>query len=152
MELMSRARYPQLPIVIARPFNYTGPGQAKDFVIPKLVDHFRQRAPQVTLGNLHVQREYNDVRFVCEAYLRLLAHGPREAVYNVCAGHTHDFNSVLSMLRGLTGHEIEVQVDPKLVRENEVHRLCGDPARLKQAVGEIPAPGLEDTLRWMLSA
>jgi len=152
MELMAHARHPGLPVVIARPFNYTGPGQAQDFVIPKLVEHFRKRAPQVTLGNLHVQREYNDVRFVCEAYLRLLDADVEGGVYNVCTGHTYDFNTVLSMLRDITGHAIEVQVDPKLVRANEVHKLCGDPSRLKRAVGEIHSQPLQETLRWMLSA
>jgi GDP-6-deoxy-D-talose 4-dehydrogenase len=69
MEHMARSRFTQLPLVVTRPFNYTGPGQSDQFVIPKLVDHFHRRRPRVTMGNLHVQREYNDVRFVCEAYL-----------------------------------------------------------------------------------
>ncbi|HEY8047708.1 MAG TPA: GDP-mannose 4,6-dehydratase [Ramlibacter sp.] len=152
MEMMARSHFPQLPVVIARPFNYTGPGQPVEFVVPKLVDHFRRRAPQVTLGNLHVEREYNDVRFVCEAYLRLLEAGAPESVYNICTGTAYDFNTVLALLRGLTGHDIEVQVDPKLVRPNEVHRLCGDPSRLQQVVGASAHYRLEDTLRWMLAA
>jgi nucleoside-diphosphate-sugar epimerase len=150
MEMMARARFPHLPLVIVRPFNYTGPGQEPQFVIPKLVDHFRRRAPRVTLGNLHVQREYNDVRFVCEAYLRLLQAPVPEPVYNVCTGVTHDFNAVIGMLQDLTGHRIEVDVDPALVRPNEVHRLCGDPTRLYATAGTLPACRLEDTLRWML--
>jgi nucleoside-diphosphate-sugar epimerase len=150
MELMAQARFPELPLVIARPFNYTGPGQATDFVIPKLVDHFRRRAPRVTLGNLHVQREYNDVRFVCETYLRLLGSAQQGGVYNVCTGVTYDFNAVLGTLREITGHDIEVQVDPKLVRANEVHRLCGDPSLLTRTVGELPQFPLRDTLAWML--
>jgi nucleoside-diphosphate-sugar epimerase len=152
MELMAKARFPELPIVVARPFNYTGPGQALDFVIPKLVDHFRRKAPRVTLGNLHVHREYNDVRFVCDAYLRLLEVPSPAPVYNVCTGTTYDFNSVISMLRELTGHGIEVDVDPRFVRPNEVHRLCGDAARLEAAVGPLPAYSLRDTLAWMLEA
>ena len=150
MEMMARSHFPGLPIVFARPFNYTGPGQGIDFVIPKLVDHFRRRAPAVTLGNLHVEREYNDVRFVCEAYLRLLGAGPRTGLYNICTGRAYDFNAVLATLRGLTGHAIEVQVDPKLVRPNEVHRLCGNPALLQSVCGQLPEYRLEDTLRWML--
>jgi nucleoside-diphosphate-sugar epimerase len=149
MELMARARFPQLPIVVTRPFNYTGPGQAAQFVIPKLVDHFRRRAPRVTLGNVHVQREYNDVRFVCEAYLRLLS-VPAGGTYNVCSGVTHDFTAVLGMLTQLTGHRIEVEVDPQFVRPNEVHRLCGDPALLEAAIGPLPQYGLRATLAWML--
>jgi GDP-6-deoxy-D-talose 4-dehydrogenase len=153
MELMARARFAELPIVVARPFNYTGVGQAEQFVIPKLVDHFRRRATTVTLGNLHVQREYNDVRFVCEAYLRLLAgRNGDHGTFNVCTGTTHDFNSVIGMLQNLTGHRIEVRVDEALVRANEVHRLCGDPSRLRAAIGSMPAYQLEDTLSWMLAA
>jgi nucleoside-diphosphate-sugar epimerase len=152
MEHLSRARSDELPLVITRPFNYTGPGQSGQFVIPKLVDHFRKRAPSVALGSLHVQREYNDVRLVCEAYLRLLERPTSHAIYNLCTGVTYDFNAVIGLLQNLTGHRIEVQVDPKLVRANEVHRLCGDPARLQQAIGSLPAYSLGDTLSWMLSS
>jgi nucleoside-diphosphate-sugar epimerase len=152
MELMARARSPDLPIIFTRPFNYTGVGQAAQFVIPKLVDHFRRRAPVVTMGNQHVQREYNDVRFVCEAYLRLLSANPDQPAYNVCTGVTYDFPTVIGILQKLTGHQIEVKVDDALVRANEVHRLCGDPSRLRAAIGPLPAYQLEDTLSWMLSA
>lgn len=152
MELMAQARFPELPIVIARPFNYTGPGQAAEFIIPKLVDHFRRRVPSVTLGNLHVQREFNDVRFVCDAYLQLLQAESPPPVVNVCTGVTYDFNAVLGTLREITGHDIRVEVDAKLVRANEVHRLCGDPARLAATVGDLHAYTLRETLEWMLGA
>jgi len=152
MEFMATARAEGMPLVLTRPFNYTGPGQAPQFVIPKLVDHFRRRAPSVSMGNLDVEREYNDVRFVCEAYLRLLQAPAAQGTYNVCTGVTYSFGAVLGMLHALTGHSIDVQIDETLVRTNEVHRLCGDPARLRAAVGPLPAYQLEDTLSWMLSA
>ncbi|HSV36319.1 MAG TPA: GDP-mannose 4,6-dehydratase [Ramlibacter sp.] len=152
MELMATARAADLPLVLTRPFNYTGPGQAPQFVIPKLVDHFRRRAPSVALGNLDVEREYNDVRFICEAYLRLLGAQAARGTYNVCTGVTHSFSAVIGMLAALTGHRIDVQIDPAFVRENEVRRLCGDPSRLQNAVGPLPLHRLEDTLSWMLSA
>jgi len=41
-------------------------------------------------------------------------------------------------------------VNPAFVRANEVHRLCGSPAKLQAAVGPLGQWGLEDTLRWML--
>jgi GDP-6-deoxy-D-talose 4-dehydrogenase len=151
MEHMARAHAGGLPLVITRPFNYTGPGQAPQFVIPKLVDHFRDRRPTIAMGNLHVQREYNDVRFVCEAYLRLLASPQALGTYNVCTGVTYSFEQTLAALHRLTGHEIEVRVDPAFVRANEVDRLCGDPARLQQAIGALPAYSLEETLASMLA-
>ena len=75
MELMSRAYFQGLPIVIARPFNYTGPGHDTRFVIPKIVEHFKRCAPEIELGNLDILREYNDVRMVCQVYLGLLKSG-----------------------------------------------------------------------------
>lgn len=150
MECMATARANRLPLVMTRPFNYTGPGQAPQFVIPKLVDHFRRRAPFVSLGNLGVEREYNDVRFVCEAYLRLLQEPAAKGIYNVCTGVTYNFSDVIGMLESLTGHRIEVRTDKALIRESEVHRLCGDPSRLREVTGKLPAYTLKETLSWML--
>lgn len=150
MEHMARTFEGRLALTLVRPFNYTGPGQSPQFVIPKLVDHFRRRADVVKLGNLDVHREYNDVRFVCEAYLRLLEASPGGQTLNICTGRTWDLAGVIGLLQSLTGHSLRVEVDPALVRANEVHRLCGDPSRLRAALGELAAPGLEDTLRWML--
>lgn len=151
MELMAAAAGEGLPIVFSRPFNYTGPGQDAQFVIPKLVDHFRRKAPSVRLGNVDVQREYNDVRFLCEAYLRLLQMPTPGGTFNVCSGTTYSIRNVLDVLESLTGHDMRVEFDPSLVRTNEVLRLCGDPTRLTQAVGALPAYQLKDTLSWMLS-
>ena len=144
------ARTTGLPLVFTRPFNYTGPGQEGQFVIPKLVEHFRHVADTISMGNLYVEREYNDVRFVSQAYLRLLAEQVPLGTYNVCTGRMYDFSTVLDMLMNMTGHKIAVRVDPKLVRSNEVHRLCGDPSRLRAAVGDLPDYPLQKTLAFML--
>lgn len=150
MEHMARTFADRLPIVITRPFNYTGPGQGASFVIPKLVDHFARRAPRVELGNLAVEREFNDVRFVAKAYLDLLRQGKPGEVYNICTGKPYTLLQVIDTLSGLAGHDLEVHVNPAFVRGNEVHRLCGNAEKLQETIAVHQAPSLEDTLRWML--
>ncbi len=150
MEHMAGTYLDRLPLFLVRPFNYTGPGQAESFLIPKLIAHFSRRAETVKLGNLDVEREFNDVRFVCEAYLRLLEKAKPGEIYNVCTNQPVALKSVLELLSQLTGHRLQVEVNPTLARSNEIHRLCGNPAKLKSVIGEIPSPALQDTLRWML--
>lgn len=152
MEHLAMTFADRLPIVITRPFNYTGPGQEGSFLIPKLVQHFARRAPLIELGNLHVEREFNDVRMVCEAYLRLLDRGTPGQAYNVCTGRMYSLHQVLDMLRSLTGHDLEVRVNPAFVRANEVHRLCGDPSKLIDCIGALPPFPLDDCLSAMLRA
>lgn len=152
MEHMARTYLDRLPIVITRPFNYTGPGQAPNFLIPKLVSHFAQRAPAIELGNLHVEREFNDVRMVCDAYLALLTHGVPGKVYNVCSGQPYTLQHVIGMLSGITGHMMEVRVNPAFVRSNEVHRLCGSADKLLACTGPLKSYTLESTLAWMLDS
>ena len=152
MEHMAMTYLDRLPIVITRPFNYTGPGQPPQFLIPKLVSHFARKAERIELGNLHVEREFNDVRMVCDAYLRLLESGVPGQAYNVCSGQPYTLQHVIATLEQLTGHSMDVQVNPAFVRANEVHRLCGSPDKLLRATGVLPAYGLEQTLSWMLEA
>jgi nucleoside-diphosphate-sugar epimerase len=151
-EYMLEQHQAQLPLIIVRPFNYTGPGQDDRFVIPKLVDHFINRKAQVELGNVSVEREFNDVRSVCDTYLELLTHGEAREIYNICSGTTYSLTQVVKILSRLTGHDIEIQVNPRFVRKNEVHCLSGNPAKLEACLGDLKHRSLEETLEWMLSS
>ncbi len=150
MEHMARTYLDRLPLVFSRPFNYTGSGQAPNFLIPKLVTHFAQRAAAIELGNLHVEREFNDVRMVCDAYLSLLHHGVSGEVYNVCSGQPYTLQHVIGLLSEMTGHTMDVRVNPAFVRANEVYRLCGSPDKLLACTGALIEYRLRDTLAWML--
>lgn len=151
MEYMAATYTSDLPIVITRPFNYTGVGHDNRFVIPKIVEHFKRGAAEIELGNLDVYREYNDVRMVCDAYLKLLAYGVAGETYNVCSGRAYSLREVIAVAETISKHSIEVKVNPTFVRANEVHTLAGDQNKLKAVVGELHAFALEETLGWMLS-
>lgn len=150
MEFMSHSFSQRLPIVIARPFNYTGVFHDHRFVIPKIVDHFKRRATEIELGNLDVLREYNDVRMVCQAYLGLLHSGVAGDVYNVASSRAVSLNSVISTLGLLTKHSIEVKVNPDFIRANEIEILTGSAKKIEALLGPLKHPALEETLEWML--
>ena len=150
MEHLAMTYTDRLPLFFVRPFNYTGPGQVESFVIPKIVSHFKRRAKTVELGNLTVEREYNDVRMVTEAYLKLLNKATVSQTYNICSGRTYTLHQVIDALIELTGHHINVVLNTTFVRTNELHRLCGDVAKLAQTIGKVDSIALKDTLQWML--
>lgn len=150
MEYMAHLWKKHLPIVITRPFNYTGVGQPETFLLPKIVSHFKRRAEIIELGNLDVWRDFSDVRAVVQAYRRLLETCPEGMTVNVCSGHTHSLRDVLSMAEEISGHPLQVQVNPAFVRANEVKTLSGDVSRLRNLIGEWHTPPLQETLRWML--
>jgi nucleoside-diphosphate-sugar epimerase len=152
MELLSRNFDARLPIVITRPFNYTGVGHGAHFVIPKIVDHFARKADVIELGNVDVYREYNDVRDISNLYLALLTHGQAGKTYNLASGRTHSLRQVIAQLESMTGHSVAIKVNPQFVRSNEIVRLCGSSQCVEQAVGKIAWRPLEETLQWMLKA
>ncbi len=152
MEHMIAAEFSELPVVTVRPFNYTGRDHDDRFVVPKIVNHFKRKSATIELGNMGVEREYNDVRSICKIYLRLLEKGISGETYNVCSGHTHTLQNVIETLGRLTNHTIEVSVNPAFIRAQEVKKLCGCPSKLNACIGEIKHHNLEDTLKWMLEA
>jgi nucleoside-diphosphate-sugar epimerase len=149
MEFAARTFSASLPLVFVRPFNYTGVGQSTDFLLPKIVEHYAQRAKTISLGNTDVSRDFSDVRFVVDAYARLIEAAPNGDTFNVCSGVGHTLGDVLDTLARIAGYTIDVRVDPRFVRANEVRTLTGSNAKLRSAIGEINPIPLEDTLRWM---
>ena len=151
MEYMARLWHDKLPIVVARPFNYTGVGQSPQFLLPKIVSHFQRGERVIELGNIDVERDFSDVRRVVDAYRRLLQLAPAGGVFNVCSGRAVSLKAVIAMMEQIAGYTIEVRVNPAFVRANEVRRLQGDGTRLQAAVGPLEDIPLESTLRWMFS-
>jgi nucleoside-diphosphate-sugar epimerase len=142
----------RLPIDILRCFNYTGRGQSKDFLIPKLIHHFKNKLPSIELGNLDIKREFNDVRMVADVYLKLLLKQKSGEVYNICSGSFYSIDEIIKALEHLTNHLIEIKKNPNFIRHNELSILCGDPAKLIDAIGDLPQFTIEETLQWMLEA
>jgi nucleoside-diphosphate-sugar epimerase len=137
---------------MTRPFNYTGVGQAGHFLVPKLVTHFAEKRAFIELGNLDVVRDFSDVRMVAECYVRLLAARVPGGVTNLCSGIGRSLRWILDELRALSGHQVEVRVNPEFVRTNEVRRLVGSDLRMALALGELPHRDFRKTLKWMLEA
>jgi len=151
MEFSARLWSDRLPIVISRPFNYTGVGQAEQFIIPKIVSHFRRRASAIELGNVDVWRDFCDVRAVAIAYRELIqAPDATGRTVNICSGVAHSLREVIGMCEELTGHSLRVEVNPAFVRGNEVKTLRGDNQLLRGLVPGWSCPSLRETLKWML--
>lgn len=152
MELMASLWFDRLPLVITRPFNYTGIGQADYFVIPKIVKHFRDRCQTIALGNINVFREFNDVRMIAQSYVALIEQAPLKQTINVCTGRSYALQDVLDLCQTLSGHPIKVEINPEFIRANEVHELKGNNAKLLSLCQALPDYELEKTLSWMLNA
>lgn len=150
MEWIARQWFERLPIVVTRPFNYTGAGQSEAFLFAKLAGAFHRRVPVLKLGNLRVARDLSDVSFVTEVYHRLLLSDLTSTTLNICSGRSVAISEALAILRDLTGHDPEVTIDSALLRPNDVEVLTGDPTRLQAAIGPITPVAPEEIFRRML--
>lgn len=151
MEHMLANYFDRQKIILARPFNYTGPGQEPHFLVPKIVSHFKEQKPLIELGNIDTFREYNDVGYVADIYSKLLVSDFHSGPVNIASGKTYSIKQILNELEALTGHQIEVGVNPKFVRKNEIKELKGSTDKLRSILQDFPNPSnLALTLKKML--
>ena len=139
----------QFPIIITRPFNYTGPGQTTNFLVPRIVLHYVERRSEIRLGNLDLFRDYSDVKRVVEAYSRLLSGSIGPTTTNICSGRALHLVDILKFMNEVSGYPIHVVTDPSLVRSGEPQCIVGSPARLESLVGPLPNPEFRETLTRM---
>lgn len=139
--------------LVVRPFNYTGVGQSDQFIVPKIIAHTLGRAPTIELGNIHVARDFSDVRFFAEAIARLIEIEIEHVsgrIVNICSGRAVTLSGLLDLVASLSGHRLEVQTNSDLVRSQEVARLWGDDTMLQRLIGPLSGPSLDETIAWML--
>ncbi len=152
MEAMASLWQKRLPVTIVRPFNYTGAGQSSAFVVPKIVNAFREHHTELNLGNLSVWRDFSDVRDVSRWYTEILKQNITGEIINFCSGKTVLLTDIISWCKEFTGFLPTVRSTASLQRTNELVRLCGDRTHLEKLMGKasIPEFSFLETLQWML--
>ena len=142
-------------VIMVRPFNHIGPGQAPNFAVSalskRIVDAERSGATEIPVGNLSARRDFTDVRDVVRAYRLLIESGAPGTVYNVCSGRDVSIQEIADHLLAAAGSSVRLVPDQALMRPVEVPVLRGDPARLHGATGWSPELVLDQTLADVLA-
>ncbi|MCK9419434.1 MAG: GDP-mannose 4,6-dehydratase [Nitrospirae bacterium] len=152
MEFKARTYFDRLNILITRPFNYTGIGQGGQFLIPKIVSHFKEGKQEIELGNLDVVRDFSDVRFVASVYKELMECNTSLEIVNICSGRGDSLKDILQKMSSIAKHELRTKINPDFVRKNEVKTLIGSNKKLVSFIGELKPYPIEETLKWMFYA
>lgn len=135
--------------IAVRLYNAIGRGQPLQFLIPKVVNAFKRRAPCVELGTLEVERDYIDTRDISAMWrLAMLADKP-PTVINFSNGTTATLRYIITRLEQITGHHLEVISKITNLRPNDIPFQCGDNSVI-QGLGYVRQHSLDDTLIWML--
>lgn len=149
VEQLARIWSTELPVTIARPFNYTGVGQDAHFLVPKIVAAFASGAAELQLGNLDVTRDFTDVRDIASAYAAIADSG-LTGTFNLCSGMAYSIRDILAIAERLSGHRLQIRVAPDLQRHSEIKSLRGSNARLRRLLPTWSCRPLTETMAWML--
>ncbi len=145
-----------LPTVMTRSFNHTGPGHDTRFAFP----HFaRQIAAaeagagpaEILTGDLSPVRDFLDVRDVVAAYRLLLKEGRPGEIYHVSSGKSLTIGQGLEILVGGAKCPIAVRRDENLCRPSDTPFMVGDNAKLRRDTGWEPEWEIKNTLMDLLN-
>ena len=146
-----------LKIIRTRMFTHSGPRRGEVFVDSAFARQVARieagvQDPILVVGNLDSVRTFADVRDVVRAYWMLLEKCPPGEVYNIGGESTMTIREMLDMLLDMTAlkEEIEVRVDPALLRPADVTNQVPSSQKFKEATGWEPKIPYSETLRGML--
>ncbi len=133
-------------LIVARPFNHSGAGQDRRFVLPSFAAQIVEaelglREPQLQVGNLEAKRDFLHVDDVVSAYVGLLRASPRlsrSTVVNISSGEAHPVRYYLAEMTKLSSARVEIIVDKEKMRPSDVSCSCGDNSLLRSLIGWSP--------------
>ncbi|MBZ0286959.1 MAG: GDP-mannose 4,6-dehydratase, partial [Anaerolineae bacterium] len=153
-DMMAQQAASRLPVVRARPFNHTGPGQREGFVAPDFAMQIARieaglQEPVVRVRNLQAEIDFTDVRDVVAAYHLLMERGTPGEVYNIASGIAY---SIQWLLDTLVEHS-HLSAYPRVETSGQqtATRKVGDAARIHAQTGWQPSIPFRQTLLDLLN-
>lgn len=149
-------KYEGLNIVIARPFNHTGPRQKPNFVCSSLAKQIvsieRSKGPwTLRVGNIKARRDFTDVRDIARGYWMLTQiDNKNNYIFNLCSGSIFSIEEIIRTYESLLGVEFDLQVEPKRLRGYDIQLLAGNANAIRHSVGWTPQIPFRQTLSDLL--
>lgn len=146
---------PDWRIMVVRPFNHVGPGQAEHFLLPDMARQLIRvrkglQSPELHVGDVDVSRDFLDVRDVVRAYLHLLENGQSGEIYNLCSGIERNARELIMQMADLAEVNVTLKQDPCRLRRAEQRRVTGCSQKLRSRTGWQPRITITTTLRDVL--
>ncbi|EAQ80767.1 NAD-dependent epimerase/dehydratase family protein [Blastopirellula marina] len=107
-----------VPVVIARAFNHTGPGQTPNYIVPEWCKRLSSAFDVIEVESLNVSFDLSDVRDIVRGYRLLAEKGKDRKIYNIGSGQPTRTGDLMEMICQLSGRRPEVhERDPKIRSE-----------------------------------
>lgn len=140
-----------MKVVIARPFNIIGAGISPNLFAGALLARAREALarpgdPVIKVGNLESQRDFIAVEDAVEAYRLMLGGDYWGEVFNICSGHPLKISSLAEMLLAHSSRPIRLEVDPALVRSDEINVMYGNGEKARRLLGFQPRVSVEESV------
>lgn len=153
---MARSVYEEtgLPVLVARIFNATGPGQGREYlvgsVVGQAVEVLEGRRKAVEVGPDAV-RDYVDVRDVARALEAIALRGRPGEAYNVCRGEPVSVEQVLFTTADVCGLRAGPLRDPQGTPKSIVPAIYGTRDKLTSETGWAPSISLLQSIADMIA-
>lgn len=136
-----------LPVVVSRSFNHSGPRQSDSFAIPSFAHQIAAiekglKKPELLVGDLSARRDISDVRDIVRGYRLLAEKGKPGTVFQLCSGKSVAMRRVLDLLLRLAHARISVRVDKTRLRKADISILKGDNRKAVRELGYAPKHSL----------
>ena len=153
---LSYARRGDVPVVVGRIFNITGPREPQAMLVGAMAGQVaaieRGRLPAVvSVGNLDPYRDYIDVRDAVQGLWLLSRYGESGRAYNLCSGTAIQVREVVRRVVALSNVPIRIEPDPDRQRPSDIPYCAGDPQRAESATGWQPQYSLDESLQAALA-
>ncbi len=155
MEFICNSEAVKNKIISLRLFNCIGFGQKDSFIIPKIIKAHIRKEFVLNLGNIDVEREFNDVKWTAAIIRSLAEIDIPEGVYNLCSGFAYSARQILKIISEKTFHFPDIITDKNLLRPNEQRVMVGNPKKLTKTLDKnnimIRHPSIDKIIERMIS-
>jgi GDP-4-dehydro-6-deoxy-D-mannose reductase len=130
-------------VLIGRIFNLIGKGASENSSIGSFENQLRKikngtSPPEIVSGNLTSKRDFIDISDACQALIDLAIKGKTGEIYNICSGKSISMEQILLKMIERLGLEIEIVVDSKRIKKDEIWDIYGTNKKINIDVGWEP--------------